>query len=77
MKNIFGYKKALKREKIYRGSRSNRVKQFIDSDKGAEYIVFGPLFSQEIEPEREKLDVAQGGEDLISSRYLRYATVRI
>ena len=62
LKNIFDYKKALKREKIYSSTGTQRMTGFIEINKGAEYIIFGPLFSSEIEPESKKRDVAQGRE---------------
>ena len=43
LENISYYKKALKRERLYPGSRTQRIKGFIDSYKGAEYIIFEPL----------------------------------
>ena len=36
------------------------MKNFIEGDNGAEYIISGPLFS----PEQEKLNIATGGEDI-------------
>ena len=42
LKNIFGYKKTLKRQKIYSASRSNRMLKFIDR---SEYIIYGSFFS--------------------------------
>ena len=42
-KNIFDYKKALTKGKIDPGSRTQRMRGFIETDKGAEYIIFGTL----------------------------------
>ena len=50
------YKESL--GKTQNGSRAYRIKSFI---KGAEYIIFGPLFNPK--QESEKLDIATGGYD--------------
>ena len=61
--NIFGHVTKLKRKKIYKGSRSQRMLGFINGDYGAAYIVFGPLFSskKDMDSESEKFDTAMGG----------------
>ena len=43
MKRIFDYKKALERQKINQGGRTQRLLKFIDDGdvNGAEYIIFG------------------------------------
>ena len=59
LKNIFGYKKALTKGKVYPSSRTQRMRGFIETDNDGEYIIFGLLFSPKLES-----DIATGGEDI-------------
>ena len=54
--NFLAYKQELENRRLHDGSRSQRIKNFIG---GAEYIIFGHLFSPE--QESKKLDIATGG----------------
>ena len=56
--NFLVYKQELKNRSLHDGSRFQRIKKFIN---GAEYLIFGPLFSPE--QESKTLDIATGGYD--------------
>ena len=56
--NFLVYKQELKNRRLHDGSRFQRIKNFIN---GAEYLIFGPLFSPK--QESKTLDIATGGYD--------------
>ena len=53
--NFLAYEQELENRRLHDGSRSQRIKNFIN---GADYIIFGPLFSPE--QESKNLDIATG-----------------